>query len=64
MPMVLILLALFGLAGCASTADLAAADDAKCRGYGAAPGSQAYVHCRAQLDSARTTARAIIAASP
>ena len=64
MRIALILLAVLSLAGCASRADLAAADDAKCQGYGAAPGSPAYVQCRAQLDSARTTARAIIAASP
>ncbi|RBB96821.1 hypothetical protein C3E97_029915 [Pseudomonas sp. MWU12-2115] len=27
-----------------------AADDAKCRSYGATPGTDAYVNCRVQLD--------------
>lgn len=64
MRIALILLSLFGLAACASRAEIAAADDAKCRSYGSQPGDSAYVQCRAQLDAARTTARAIIAASP
>jgi hypothetical protein len=52
------------LCGCASRAEIAAADDEKCRSYGAQPGAPAYVQCRAQLDAARTQARATIAASP
>lgn len=41
-----------------------ARDDQKCLGYGARPGTDAYVNCRAQLDSARTTATAINSATP
>jgi hypothetical protein len=54
----------FFLAGCASAADIAAYDDAKCRSYGAKPGDPAYVTCRSQLDAARTQAAATIAAAP
>jgi hypothetical protein len=32
-----------------------AADDAKCQGYGAKPGSDAYVQCRIGLDQIRAT---------
>ncbi len=47
------------LTGCAATPqELAARDDAKCQGYGAAPVTSAYVTCRSQLDAARTQARA------
>jgi hypothetical protein len=52
------------LGGCVSAQQLAAQDDAKCQSYGAAPGTPAYANCRVQLDTTRTTARAIIAASP
>jgi hypothetical protein len=52
------------LSGCATRAELAAADDEQCRTYGAQPGTSAYVGCRTQLDSGRTIKRAIIAASP
>jgi hypothetical protein len=41
-----------------------ARDDQKCQSYGARPGTDAYVTCRAQLDSARATARAIDGAAP
>jgi len=41
-----------------------AKDNQKCLGYGAQPGSPAYVNCRAQLDAARTTAEAIEDAAP
>lgn len=41
-----------------------AADDQKCLAYGARPGTDAYVNCRAQLDSARTTASAIQSSAP
>lgn len=37
-------------------AQQASADDAQCRSYGAAPGSDLYVNCRMQLDSRRTQA--------
>lgn len=33
-----------------------AEDDAKCKSYGAVPGSDAYVHCRTQLDASRSQA--------
>jgi hypothetical protein len=36
--------------------DIDQLDHAKCTHYGAAPGTPAYVQCRAQLDAARTTA--------
>ena len=42
----------------------AAEDNQKCIGYGAQAGSPAYVSCRAQLDSARTTQQAIDDANP
>lgn len=41
-----------------------ARDDQKCLSYGARPGTDAYVTCRAQLDGARTTAQAIEDAAP
>jgi hypothetical protein len=41
-----------------------ALDDQKCLGYGARPGTDAYVTCRAHLDGARTTAEAIEDAAP
>jgi hypothetical protein len=56
------------LGGCMTTEERIAAqnakDDQKCLSYGAQPGSQAYVGCRAQLDAARTTADAIEDAAP
>ena len=54
------LTALVVLPGCARTisADLEAADHYKCLDYGAQPGSDAYVQCRAQLASAHETADA------
>ena len=54
-PIKMLLLAM-SLGGCA--AQNAAYDDGKCKGYGATTGSPAYVQCRAQLDAARTQARA------
>lgn len=50
------------LAGCATAADRARLDDAKCQSYGSRPGDPAYVTCRAQLDAARTQAAATLAA--
>jgi hypothetical protein len=41
-----------------------AEDNQKCLSYGAQIGSPAYVNCRAQSDSARTTADAIEDAAP
>lgn len=56
------------LGGCLTTeeriAERSAKDDQKCQSYGARPGTDAYINCRAQLDSARTTARAIDGAAP
>jgi hypothetical protein len=56
------------LAGCMTREERIAAqsakDDQKCLAYGARPGTDAYVNCRAQLDSARTTADAIEDAAP
>jgi hypothetical protein len=47
---------------------LAQQDDATCRSYGAAPGSDAYVNCRMQRDNVRTQGedmrRAAILAEP
>lgn len=60
-------LSLVSLGGCITdewAAERNAKDDQKCQSYGARPGSDAYVNCRAQLDSARTTARAIDGAAP
>ena len=39
-------------------------DDQKCLAYGARPGTDAYVTCRVQLESARMTAAAIEDAAP
>lgn len=58
--LILIIVGTF-LGGCATSADRAAADDEKCRSYGAKPGSPDYVQCRTQLDAARTNSSAIIA---
>lgn len=56
------------LGGCLTSEQLVAErnakDDQKCQGYGARPGTDAYVNCRAQLDSARTRAIAIDSAAP
>lgn len=56
------------LAGCASRQEIAADDDATCRSYGAAPGSQAYIQCRMQRDGIRQQGaearRAAILAQP
>jgi hypothetical protein len=42
----------------ASTAELAAKDDAICQGYGAKPGTAEYINCRGQQDQRRTAFRA------
>lgn len=46
------------LAGCQTTEDRIAVDDRKCRSYGVAVGSPAYVQCRANLDAGRASVRA------
>ena len=46
-------------AGCAARmAREEAADDAKCRGYGAQPGTDVYVQCRVGLDQIKATSEA------
>ena len=56
------------LGGCMTREEKLAAqnakDDQKCLSFGARPGTDAYVNCRAQLDGARTTAAAIEDAAP
>lgn len=47
----------------AAAAALDAREDAQCRGYGAAPGSPAYVQCRTQLATTRAQARAALQAA-
>lgn len=68
MRFVAILALSLSLGGCLTDEQLIAErnakDDQKCQGFGARPGSDAYVNCRAQMDSARTTARAIDSAAP
>lgn len=46
------------LAGCQTTEDRVAADDATCRSYGVAPGSTPYVQCRMNLDRGRSDVKA------
>jgi hypothetical protein len=41
----------------ASSAELAAKDDAICQGYGAKPGTPEYINCRGQQDQRRTAWR-------
>jgi hypothetical protein len=52
-----ILLALL-LAGCQTTEERLAADDAQCRSYGTKPGDPAYVQCRMNLDNNRAQVQA------
>src|SRR5260370_33497533 len=42
-------------------AAIAANDDGQCRSYGAAPGSQAYIQCRMNLDNQRAQMRTALA---
>ena len=42
-------------------AAVAANDDAQCRSYGAAPGSQVYIQCRMNLDNQRAQMRTALA---
>jgi hypothetical protein len=57
MRAVIVFIALLSLAGCAGhgpTRDyVGEADDAKCRSYGAKPGTDAYVACRSRIGAAR-----------
>ena len=50
------------LAGCARSESAAEAafrsDDAKCKSYGADPGTDAYVDCRLSIDMQKATAEA------
>lgn len=50
------------LSGCAIKEHMqqrnAARDDATCQGYGALPGTEAYMNCRIQLDASRRAAAA------
>ena len=45
----------------AQAAAIAANDDAQCRSYGAAPGSQAYIQCRMNFDNQRAQMRTALA---
>jgi hypothetical protein len=64
----IIALPLISLSACANdsaqlAANAQAEDDAKCRSYGVAPGSPAYVQCRMNLDNQRAAlARAAVGA--
>jgi hypothetical protein len=57
MKATVVFVALLSLAGCTShgpTRDyVGEADDAKCRSYGAKPGTDAYVACRSRIGAAR-----------
>jgi hypothetical protein len=52
------------LSGCMTAEEQARIDDGKCQGYGAQLGSPSYIQCRAQLDAAKTQAKAIADATP
>jgi hypothetical protein len=66
----LALLSLLLLTGCITDSPevLAQKDDAVCRSYGAAPGTEPYINCRMQRDNVRQQGdnmrRAAILASP
>jgi hypothetical protein len=47
------LLCAAALAGCASAEQIAAADDAKCIGYGFTKGTDSFARCRLALDTSR-----------
>lgn len=51
MTRLLMVAALLALAGCTTFGDVKR--DAKCQSFGAKPGTEAYVNCRAQLEAAR-----------
>jgi hypothetical protein len=46
------------LAGCQTTQDRMAVDDAKCQSYGTKPGDPAYIQCRMNLDNNRAAVTA------
>ena len=50
------------LTGCVTTREQLAADAARCRSYGAAPGTQAHLQCRMELDRQRQAGAALSAA--
>jgi hypothetical protein len=51
-----------GTAGYNNSPEVRAAnDDAQCQSYGAAPGSQAYIQCRMNIDNQRAQMRAAVA---
>jgi len=54
----LLLVVAITLGGCASAAELAAADDNTCRGYGYIVGTDQYAQCRERQDVARKQANA------
>jgi hypothetical protein len=58
----ILLLALFCF-GCTSQADRMAADDAKCKSFGAKPGTDTYVHCRETMETNRARIKAAILSS-
>ena len=49
-----VLLLLLPLLACQTPEEIAAADDAQCRSYGAKPGSDAYVNCRVAQQKIRS----------
>jgi hypothetical protein len=49
--------ALSGLAGCMSTAEIRAADENRCAGYGFRPGTDAYSKCLQNIDLDRSADR-------
>ena len=49
-----VLLTAFPLFACQSPEEIASADDARCRSYGGAPGSDAYVNCRVAQQKIRS----------
>jgi hypothetical protein len=52
------------LGGCAQIAQMRAdSDDAKCRSYGAVPGTETYVRCRVAIDGNRELANRLDAAN-
>ena len=66
MRIIFVIVAAVTLAGCAmgpTPQQVAAGDDAECRSYGAAPGTDAYFNCRMAKDRQRQQNRAALAAA-
>ncbi len=71
MGRLLVMFVAVALSGCVTAQErqqqlaqqLAEMEDAKCKSYGAAPGTPAYIQCRTQLDASLIQAAAIGAAS-